>query len=131
MEMKKVKLTPKQSAFIDAYCSNGGNATKAAITAGYSEKTAQEIGAENLSKPIIKDAIELRQQPIAKKMEITRESLILEIEYAQKMAEELGKPEVYIKGTDLKAKMLGLNEPKKIELSGGIEQKVKVNINFK
>lgn len=56
------KLTIKQDAFVKAYLLNGGNATQAAITAGYSEKTAQEIGSENLSKPIIKSAIEKHQQ---------------------------------------------------------------------
>ncbi len=56
------KLTVKQDAFVKAYLLNGGNATQAAITAGYSEKTAQEIGSENLSKPIIKSAIEKHQK---------------------------------------------------------------------
>lgn len=51
------KLTIKQDAFVKAYLLNGGNATQAAISAGYSEKTAQEIASENLTKPIIKKAI--------------------------------------------------------------------------
>jgi hypothetical protein len=58
----KTKLTAKQDAFVKAYLLNGGNATQAAIDAGYSKKTAQEIGSENLSKPIIKDAIEKHQK---------------------------------------------------------------------
>ena len=58
----KDKLTPKQDKFVKAYLLNGGNATQAAITAGYSEKTAQEIGSENLSKPIIKKVIEEHQK---------------------------------------------------------------------
>lgn len=41
--MKK-KLTPKQKAFADEYVKNGGNAAQAARTAGYSEKTAKQIG---------------------------------------------------------------------------------------
>ena len=49
--MPKVKgLTAKQQRFVDAYT---GNATQAAIAAGYSEKTAPFIGAENLKKPKI------------------------------------------------------------------------------
>lgn len=51
-------LTAKQRAFVLAYLSNGFNATQAAITAGYSEKTAYSIGSENLKKPEIKIAIE-------------------------------------------------------------------------
>jgi len=46
------KLTPKQSLFCIEYMIDL-NATQAAIRAGYSEKTAQMIGSENLSKPII------------------------------------------------------------------------------
>ena len=58
----KVKLTAKQDAFVKAYLLNNGNATQAAITAGYSKKTANEIGAENLAKPSIKEAIEKHQK---------------------------------------------------------------------
>ena len=45
-------LTPKQKAFADFYIKTG-NATDAARSAGYSEKTAGTIGAENLKKPQI------------------------------------------------------------------------------
>lgn len=38
------KLTPKQKAFCDAYIENGGNATQAAIKAGYSQKAARTTG---------------------------------------------------------------------------------------
>lgn len=51
------KLTTKQRRFVDAY---DGNATQAAIAAGYSEKTAPFIGAENLKKPKILAEIKAR-----------------------------------------------------------------------
>ncbi len=54
-----LKLTDKQSCFVDEYLIDL-NATQAAIRAGYSEHTAQVIGAENLSKPIIQNAINER-----------------------------------------------------------------------
>ena len=50
-------LTQKQETFILEYF-KGGNATEAAIKAGYSPKTAQEIGSENLLKPIIAARLE-------------------------------------------------------------------------
>lgn len=53
-------LTTKQQAFIEAYLANGFNATQAALTAGYSEKTARSIGAENLTKPDIARAVQAR-----------------------------------------------------------------------
>lgn len=41
-------MTPKQQRFCDAYLSNGGNATQAAIFAGYSKKTAAQQGSRLL-----------------------------------------------------------------------------------
>ena len=43
-------LTPKQKAFADEYIKNGGNASDAARKAGYAEKNAEVIGAQNLRK---------------------------------------------------------------------------------
>ncbi len=51
----------KQDAFVKAYLLNGGNATQAALSAGYSEKTAKSIGQENLTKPDIKKSIQEHQ----------------------------------------------------------------------
>ena len=50
------KLTPKQNRFVEEYLIDL-NATKTAVRAGYSEKTARQIGSENLSKPAIQEAI--------------------------------------------------------------------------
>lgn len=50
------ELTPKQKRFIDEYLVDF-NATKAAIRAGYSAKTARQIGQQNLSKLDIREAI--------------------------------------------------------------------------
>lgn len=56
-------LTQKQRRFIDEYIISG-NATQAAIKAGYSKKTARKIGQENLTKPDIKAEIERRNAEI-------------------------------------------------------------------
>lgn len=50
-------MTNKQKRFADEYLIDC-NATQAAIRAGYSEKTARQIGQENLSKPDIKKYID-------------------------------------------------------------------------
>lgn len=49
-------MTEKQKRFVDEYLINP-NATQAAIRAGYSKDTARAIGAENLTKPYIQQAI--------------------------------------------------------------------------
>lgn len=57
------KLTIKQKKFADEYIISG-NATQAAINAGYSEKTARKIGSENLTKPDIKAYIDERMKKL-------------------------------------------------------------------
>ena len=61
-----MKLTPKQKAFCDYYIQTG-NASEAARKAGYSEKTAPFIGAENLKKPKISAYIAERLAEVDKK----------------------------------------------------------------
>lgn len=50
-------MTPKQQKFCDEYLISG-NATDAAIKAGYSPKTAKQTGSENLSKPDLRAYID-------------------------------------------------------------------------
>lgn len=50
-------MTTRQKKFCDEYLISG-NATDAAIKAGYSPKTAKNIGSENLAKPDIKAYIQ-------------------------------------------------------------------------
>lgn len=57
------KLTAKQKKFCDEYIKSG-NATDAAIKAGYSAKTAKQTGAENLSKPYLKSYIDVKMKEI-------------------------------------------------------------------
>lgn len=57
-------LTPKQKAFADEYIRNSGNATQAAIVAGYNAKSARYIAAQNLSKLNIAAYIAERQKEI-------------------------------------------------------------------
>lgn len=61
---KKKGLTARQKRFIEEYCVTY-NATRSAITAGYSEKTARSIGQENLTKPDIKEAISKRMSGLS------------------------------------------------------------------
>ena len=66
------RLTNKQAVFIDEYLIDF-NATQAAIRAGYSERSANNIGPGNLLKPIISDEIERR---IAERSMTTDEALL-------------------------------------------------------
>ena len=64
--MRRSNLTEKQKRFADYYI-ECGNATEAAIRAGYSESSAKEIGCENLTKPNISAYIEERVKPTEEK----------------------------------------------------------------
>jgi phage terminase small subunit len=66
----KDKLTTKQRLFVEAY---NGNASEAALKAGYSKKTAPFIGSENLKKPQLAQAIADRQKVKIDKLIATRE----------------------------------------------------------
>jgi phage terminase small subunit len=55
------KLTIKQQRFIDEYMIDL-NATQAAIRAGYSKRSANAVGNENMAKPIIRAEIDKRLQ---------------------------------------------------------------------
>lgn len=77
MTVKKQKITPKQKIFVDQYIMLN-NATQAALKAGYSEKTARYIAAENLSKPHIQLAIELTRQKLKSEFDLTPEKVIAE-----------------------------------------------------
>ena len=72
MSGKEIKLTVKQQRFVDAY---DGNATEAARIAGYkgSDRTLTQVGAENLAKHYIADAIQKRLTKSAKKTIMSRE----------------------------------------------------------
>ena len=64
------KLTAKQQRFVDAY---DGNATKAAIAAGYSPRSAYAVGQENMKKPVILAAIQAREKERNAPLIMTRE----------------------------------------------------------
>ena len=69
------KLTAKQELFVAEYLANGYNATQAAISAGYSKKTAKEMGAENLAKPHIAAKLEAGKAKVLEKVNIDAEWL--------------------------------------------------------
>lgn len=65
-------LTTKQSVFIDEYLVDL-NATQAAIRAGYSKKTAKQIGQNNLTKVVIAEAVQARMEERSERTEIDQD----------------------------------------------------------
>lgn len=76
--MARQKLNDRQRRFVEEYLVDL-NATQAAIRAGYSEKTARVIGAENLTKPDIAAEIKKRQKAQIRRTEITQDFVLTEL----------------------------------------------------
>lgn len=72
------KLTEKQQRFVDEYLIDL-NATQAAIRAGYSPKTAQEQGSQNLSKPMVSEAIDKALAARSRRTGITQDRVLREL----------------------------------------------------
>lgn len=71
-------LTPKQQRFVEEYLIDF-NATRAAIRAGYSEKTAKDIGCQNLAKLEVAAAIEAGLKDLTKRAELTQEEVLRDL----------------------------------------------------
>lgn len=126
-------MTPAQKRFVDEYLVNGFNATEAAKSAGYSDKSAYSQGHRLLKKAEIKKAIEKAQNKLSEKLEITKESLIQElIEIRERCLQQVPvldregnetgewtfEAHAAIKSIAETNKMLGFYAPAQTELSG-------------
>jgi phage terminase small subunit len=112
-------LTAKQARFVAEYLIDL-NATQAAIRAGYSAKTANREGSRLLSKVDIADAIAAMRAKIAKKVEVTVESLTVELEEARGIAIAEKQSSAAVAATMGKAKLFGLGVENR-KLSGSLQ----------
>ncbi len=114
-------LTEKQKRFVAEYLVDL-NATQAAIRAGYSENTAGVIGAENLKKPNIAEAIQKAIDSRNERTGVTQDYIINKLkEIADKKASDRTESELKyshkIRALELLGKHLGMfdgnNTPEK------------------
>lgn len=73
-----MKLNARQKIFVKEYLVDK-NATRAAKAAGYSKKTAQQMGAENLLKPVIRAAVDAGLALQEKRLDISADRVIKRI----------------------------------------------------
>ncbi|MBW2674497.1 MAG: terminase small subunit [Deltaproteobacteria bacterium] len=71
-------MTPKQKRFVEEYLIDK-NATQAAIRAGYSEKTAGQIGEQNLRKLVISAAIKKAVAEQSARTQVTADRVVEEL----------------------------------------------------
>lgn len=118
-------LTEQKKRFARNYIANGGNATQAALKAGYSKKSAYSQGQRLLKDVEIKQILEKEQKKNIERFEYTIEQSFENLRKAQEMALQrrnpLGQvnPDLtnFLKAEELKGKLCGLYIEKK-EISG-------------
>lgn len=103
--MSNKKLTAKQSLFVKEYLIDL-NATQAAIRAGYSERSAQQMGAENMLKPVVSSAIQKAMNERNERLEITKDSVLKNIEALRAKAEKENQLSVAARCLELQGKHL-------------------------
>jgi len=113
------KLSPKQEKFCQEYL-NTGNATQSYIIAGYS-KTGADAGASRLLGNVsIKNRLEELKAEAQKEFKVDRKFLF--DGYMELIEKHKDLTPAVAKGSyDSIAKMFGLNEADKVELTGKIE----------
>lgn len=75
----KEEAAHKRALFVEAFIANGGNATEAAKTAGYSAKTAKQAGSRLLTHVDVQAAIAERRVDLQEKAELTTERVLREL----------------------------------------------------
>lgn len=85
-----MKISEKQKKFSDEYIKNGGNATRAAKAAGYSERSARQIGARLMTNDVVKSYIAEKMEEI----EELEERDVMSLAEIQKRRSAIAKGEV-------------------------------------
>lgn len=75
----KASAADRRGVFVEAFLSNGNNATKAAITAGFSAHTADRQGARLLKDVRIASVLDKRRTELAASNELNTEKIVREI----------------------------------------------------
>lgn len=119
MSIPEDRLTDRQEKFCQLYLT-GLTPRECAEQAGYSMKTASEMGAENLSKPKIRNRLAELKKPIEdaliNSLIITKESQLKDLEAVKQMAISDKQYKAIISAIAEQNKMLGLYLPEKQEI---------------
>ena len=118
--MGQEELTPKQARFVEEYLLDL-NAAAAARRAGYSEKNADSIAAQLLSKTKVFEAVQSSIAARSAKTEITAEYVLENLKRLSErcMSEKEFAPSAAARALELLGKHLGLFSDR-VELSGSL-----------
>lgn len=112
----------KHEAFVISYFKHNQNATRAYMeTYGVKDdRVAEAASSRLLSKVMVMERIKFLQNQLAKQVQITREELIMDL-IDIKNANKYEFAPSALKAIEIINKMLGFNEPERIEHSGIIK----------
>ena len=113
---RRPKLNPKQKRFVEEYLVDL-NGTKAAIRAGYSKRTAVKIATENLTKPLITEAIQRAIQERSERTEITQDEIVKDLQDLRDEARGAEQFAPAVRCDELLGKHLGMFK-ERVEHSG-------------
>ena len=112
-KQKPRKLTAKQEAFVQAYCTprtkTYNNATQSAIAAGYSERTAARNTPQIMNNNGVKQAINQLKADLAAENGFTREKQLKDLEAFKEMARRAENPNAGISAIREQNEMLGFH----------------------
>ena len=101
-----MQLSNKQMRFVDEYLIDL-NGAQAAIRSGFSKRSARQIATRLLSKADIRVLIQKKQKESEKRLQITRDEVILGLVRAVEEAREAGSPQGQINAWREIGRMMG------------------------
>ncbi len=116
---KPTPCNQRQLKFAQEYALSG-NATAAAINAGYSPSTATATASRLLKNPKIEKEIQALQEDAKKEFKVTREDLYEKYNQAFKLGALVGAPAAMVSAATGMARLFGLDKYK-VEHEGGLE----------
>jgi phage terminase small subunit len=119
---EKEMLNPRQQRFVSEYALDQ-NATQSAIRAGYSKKTAREMGCENLTKPVIAAAIKSNLARLSAKTENTYAGLVEEAMELRRLAKAEGDYRTALSANAELAKLGGHYPSEKLQVDADVKVK--------
>lgn len=107
----KARLTPRHQAFVTAYIENGGDATAAYRSAGYTNSFPSQAACALLKRPLIQEALTLAGKQAQAETGLTAEAVTRKFLDLRGKAEKAGQVDAAIRANIELAKIARVYEP--------------------
>ena len=113
------QLSARQQRFVREYILDF-NGAQAAIRAGYSQKAAKEVAYRLLTYTHVTQAVEQQAQEAARKLQITRETVLQGLLEAAAMAKEEGSTLALVSAWREVAKLMGFYPSSRVQIESKV-----------